>query len=286
MTSFMGVQAMQNKTGKQAKKKPDNYNDPFPKTLRDLLGMEDGSKTRDGAQTRLAKHLGIKPQNISFYAWGNNKPSVDVLCKMADYLGVSTDYLLGRTMVRSPDPDIRSAVEYTGLSEEAINILHDLHEQLEKTKVTISYKPFEINEGLSASGVVLNAKVLKNADEYMREIAEMESVISFLNTLICSEVIYEISFYLNSGVLAGENEKHLNEMVEMVTGANHLLELGRQQFCSNKIQELAKDISESGKKKLFPYLSDFEERYKKASDEYLIESIEKHNRKPRSEEEK
>lgn len=33
----------------------------------------------------------------SLYSWKKNKPSVDKLNAVADYFGVTTDYLLGRT---------------------------------------------------------------------------------------------------------------------------------------------------------------------------------------------
>lgn len=38
----------------------------------------------------------------SLYSWKKNKPSVDKLNVVADYFGVSTDYLLGRT--DNPNP--------------------------------------------------------------------------------------------------------------------------------------------------------------------------------------
>ena len=55
--------------------------------------------TRDSkfvTKTELAQHLSTSRQQILKYENGVSVPSADVLLKIADYLGVSTDYLLGR----------------------------------------------------------------------------------------------------------------------------------------------------------------------------------------------
>lgn len=49
--------------------------------------------------------------NGAIYNWDKNSPSIDKLQKVADYLNVSTDYLLGRTELHMPsvkNPDIRA----------------------------------------------------------------------------------------------------------------------------------------------------------------------------------
>ncbi len=65
----------------------ENYNNSLPTKLREIL---DSSK-RQG----LAKHLGVSTQQISNYCTGKTTPDADCLCKIAKYLGVSADYLLG-----------------------------------------------------------------------------------------------------------------------------------------------------------------------------------------------
>lgn len=47
----------------------------------------------------------------------------DYLAYLADFYGVSTDYLLARSNIRSANPDIQAAVRYTGLSEKTIKSL-------------------------------------------------------------------------------------------------------------------------------------------------------------------
>lgn len=51
-------------------------------------------------QTELAKKFNISPPSISQYEKDVRSPDFNLLVKMADFFGVSTDYLLGRTDIR------------------------------------------------------------------------------------------------------------------------------------------------------------------------------------------
>lgn len=53
------------------------------------------------SQTDLAKLTGLQPSAVSHFETGNRAPSFDNLKRLADALGVSIDYLLGRSA--SPD---------------------------------------------------------------------------------------------------------------------------------------------------------------------------------------
>ncbi len=48
-------------------------------------------------QSDLAKAVGIDQRTISNYEIGKTNPDSDALIKLADFFGVSIDYLLGRT---------------------------------------------------------------------------------------------------------------------------------------------------------------------------------------------
>ncbi len=48
------------------------------------------------SQATLAEHLGISQQEVSRYERGETKAPVNYLADVADYCGVSVDYLLGR----------------------------------------------------------------------------------------------------------------------------------------------------------------------------------------------
>lgn len=48
-------------------------------------------------QADMAERLGIKVRAYQYYESGDHYPEVPNLIKLADFFGVSTDYLLGRT---------------------------------------------------------------------------------------------------------------------------------------------------------------------------------------------
>ena len=55
-------------------------------------------------QKQIAEYLGIKQNTYSQYEIGVLNYPIDVLMKLADFYGVSVDYLLGRTPVPEPYP--------------------------------------------------------------------------------------------------------------------------------------------------------------------------------------
>ncbi len=63
----------------------------YIKRIRDL--REDSDKT----QTEIAEHLGISQTMYARYERGANELPIRHLIKLADFYGVSTDYILGRT---------------------------------------------------------------------------------------------------------------------------------------------------------------------------------------------
>lgn len=59
---------------------------------------------RDIPQKELALHLRLTVATVSNYENGVHQPDLDTLCRLADFYGVSTDYLLGRTRYPAPVP--------------------------------------------------------------------------------------------------------------------------------------------------------------------------------------
>ncbi len=59
---------------------------------------------RGYSQKQIAEYLGIKQNTYSQYEIGVLNYPVDVIVKLADFYGVSTDYLLGRTKEKKPYP--------------------------------------------------------------------------------------------------------------------------------------------------------------------------------------
>ena len=63
-------------------------------------------------QVEFAKALCVTKQCVSNWENDNVVPSIDMLCKIADFFSVSTDYLLGRSEKR--------VVDVTNLTDEQI----------------------------------------------------------------------------------------------------------------------------------------------------------------------
>jgi len=49
------------------------------------------------SQLEVGKKAGLQPSAISHFETGARKPSFDNFCRLADALGVSADYLIGRS---------------------------------------------------------------------------------------------------------------------------------------------------------------------------------------------
>ncbi len=77
---------------------------------------EESGKT----QLQIASDLGLKQQAVSYYSNGR-EPDYDTLILIAEYFGVSLDYLLGVSNCKKPENADFCAK--TGLSERAVEIL-------------------------------------------------------------------------------------------------------------------------------------------------------------------
>ena len=78
------------------------------------LREENGKKRQE-----VADALGISRASLEYYDKGKRK----VLGKFADYYGVSADYLIGRTNAKTFDAGVRAVCDYTGLSNNAAQML-------------------------------------------------------------------------------------------------------------------------------------------------------------------
>ena len=67
------------------------------------------------SQKAVADEIGVSLRALQNYEQGTREPSYKILCKLADFYGVTTDYLLGRDE-KAPDAVEQLAREF-GLSE-------------------------------------------------------------------------------------------------------------------------------------------------------------------------
>ncbi len=86
------------------------------------------------SQKDAARQIGIQQSTLSKYERGIQNPRFQELCLMADWFGVSVDYLLCRTEIPSipTDGKLQAAAEYTKLSEGALQQLNILEPQMAK----------------------------------------------------------------------------------------------------------------------------------------------------------
>ena len=73
-------------------------------------------------QVEFAKILCVTKQCVSNWENDNVVPSIDMLCKIADFFGVSTDYLLGKSDKR--------VIEVSSLTDEQIAHITSLIDDL------------------------------------------------------------------------------------------------------------------------------------------------------------
>lgn len=79
--------------------------------------------TQDDLAALLDKHR----QVVSYYENGTRTPNLNELITIAKEYNTTTDYLLGLSDTATTDTDIKAICDYTGLSEESINILYDFN---------------------------------------------------------------------------------------------------------------------------------------------------------------
>lgn len=72
-------------------------------------------------QQTLADDLGITRQSLSLYEKAERTINIDLIVKIADYFNVSTDYLLGRTDVKTTESNIKAVCDYLYISELSAN---------------------------------------------------------------------------------------------------------------------------------------------------------------------
>lgn len=86
--------------------------------------ISDLRKERGLTQLDLAQKIGVTRSVISLYEIEKREPDTETLLKMADFFGVSTDYLLGRSDEKS-DSSIHIKQHFSG-AERAIRRIREL----------------------------------------------------------------------------------------------------------------------------------------------------------------
>ena len=93
----------------------------------------------DRSNTEFAQFLGISRQTVGFYCNGDRIPDALGVRDIAEKCGVSSDWLLGLSDVRSADGEIRQMCKYTGLNQEAIENLRKISSNSRKPNMVVIF---------------------------------------------------------------------------------------------------------------------------------------------------
>jgi transcriptional regulator with XRE-family HTH domain len=86
--------------------------------------LRDARERRSMKQIELAQRTGLKPSAISQFENAQRQPSPENLCKLADALGVTVDYVLGRDKPQMAGPQIQAVFRHAqNLTQEELNEL-------------------------------------------------------------------------------------------------------------------------------------------------------------------
>ena len=97
-------------------------NAPLARKLQNLIPDSDTAN-------KLKDYLGVSIQAINQYKLGTAFPKTENLIKIAEFFGISVDYLLGITNSPNRDSRIQSVCDYTGLSTSAVEVLKKLNDK-------------------------------------------------------------------------------------------------------------------------------------------------------------
>lgn len=172
----------------------ERYKSVFATTFRDLI------KEKKCTHEMIAEEVGTTRQTIGKWTNGDSAPDIISAAKIADYFGISTDYLLGRSGgVRSVNPDVQRVEAYTGLSESAIQALNS----------NIVNGRFRIG---GHTGLVLSS-LLSSEETYFL----LDHIYEYIHLLDCSNAIkWLISFFIKESWHGLFNDIDDNETAKII----------------------------------------------------------------------
>lgn len=101
------------------------------KALREELGLK---------QEELASKMSVSPSTIGMYETNKREPNNELIIKLSNFFGVTTDYLLGKSDIRNPEEikNVKFAntggLDTKGLDEEDIKELQRQIDYIKKMK--------------------------------------------------------------------------------------------------------------------------------------------------------
>ncbi len=187
------------------------------------------------SQKDIADYLGITRQAVASYELAKRKPDYEVLRKLADYFGVSIDYLLGRANCR----DVNAFT---------------VGKNIDLIKGNLTYK--EMSEDISRkTGALIFPEML---ELYAR--GERMPFVGTLKILAKYACVHESFFHIHNTLESYQKEREIYKREEEQTTSNSSLNYSASvlSYMNNELKQwvlkeenvkyikLAKDIQEAG----------------------------------------
>ena len=174
-------------------------------------------KERGITQQQLADGVGLSKGGLSYYENAGRTPDISILERFADYFGVTTDYLLGRTNAQTQKAKLQAACNHTGLSDKSVNLLSDLKENSPVQLRTVNFLLEQAEEDMDIvyslddtdnyEGSILNAVVrylnrYKGYDDYLADALSSadESITSAIQNALHQLILNQAVTALKNGV--------------------------------------------------------------------------------------
>lgn len=108
----------------RVKRVAQNEDSVFVKRFKELI--TETAPLQDIADKLSEDGYTVTRQSISNWLAGETLPQTSQLIRISKTFGVSVDWLLGISDVRTTNAELQAICEYTGLNENAVEVLHDL----------------------------------------------------------------------------------------------------------------------------------------------------------------
>lgn len=160
-----------------------------------------------------AEAVGVTAQSLSLYEKGQRTINIDLLKRLAEYFGVSADYLIGLSDTAALDTDMKAVCEFTGLTEESIeNIVNNLSERGEPEELRDDMQRVNhiLNEFLSSTcftAMVHYCFAIDYENNVINKRENGENVNQSLLALALDEVVSDKSERDCQGAITAENLK-------------------------------------------------------------------------------
>lgn len=169
----------------------------FSQRLQELMD-ENGT-----TQQMLADYCGFHRQSIAKWQSGQTSPDIDGLSKIADFFNVSTDYLSGRSDIKTTNTATQELCQTLGLSEDTINFL--------QKQTTLYYKFPDISDSdgdIKRAVATVNA-LMKDHIEFMTNANNRNDEDDFSLIMLLTVYLEHIELNGSVGISGGKNNQYL-----------------------------------------------------------------------------